>query len=69
MGRPRNKYIPDEDMIDKKDFCTIIKRCGKSFEKYKKQGLIIPCAKDGNKFLYRKTDAYQFRKHIVEYLF
>lgn len=62
MSRPKNKYIPDAEMCDKHEFCKIIKRCGKSFEIYRKQGLITPVAKDGNKLLYRKVDAERLRK-------
>lgn len=63
----RSKYIPESEMVDKEGACAIIKKGKRTFDTLKKQGKIIPCAMDGNKFLYRKSDCEKLRQSIIRY--
>lgn len=68
MGRVAKKYIPDSEMVTKKEFCKILHRCARFFDEKKKEGVIIPCARDGVRFLYLRKDAERLREQLVEYL-
>jgi hypothetical protein len=57
-----SKQIRESEMCNRVEFCEIIKRGKRTFYSLKAKGLIVPCAKDGNKYLYLKRDAEEIRK-------
>lgn len=61
----KSKQIRESEMCNRVEFCEIIKRGKRTFYSLKAKGLIVPCAKDGNKYLYLKRDAEEIRKKIL----
>lgn len=66
MGKV-SKYIPENEMVDKQECCKIIRRCPRTFDLLKSQLKITPCAKDGKRLLYRRSDVEKLKKEMILY--
>lgn len=68
MGRVAKK-IALEEMVDAKGFCEMISRSSSYFKRLKKEGIVIPCAKMGYTYLYKKSDAIWVLDNIIIHRF